>query len=212
MFKHKLHLGFQNADQLIAMSKTQHEINEFRLKLTHKFIENGLPVNLLHASSFCVQEKMKITDSFLQGVQGYMSIGMIPLIGGDMLYDSKMGFSVGSGDQFMVLFAKQFSADKVIFVSDVDGVYTSDPKQNPDAEVIPSISLDTLSDIIEKTDTAPIGDVSGAMKGKLKAVMSLQDTISGGSDVILLSMKRYGNLKSILSKTGASINHTKFIK
>ncbi len=213
VFKHKLHLGFQQSDQLIAMSRTQHEINEFRLKLTLAFIEHGdLPVNLLHASSFCTSEKMKISSSFLQAVKGYLSIGMIPLIGGDMLYDSKMGFSVGSGDQFVVLFAKQFSADRVIFVSDVDGVYTSEPKQNPDAKVIESVSLEMLSDIIEKTDSASLKDVSGAMKGKLQAIMSLKDMISDGSEVILMSMKRYGNLKSILSDTGASINHTKFVK
>ena len=70
VFKHKLHLGFQSLDQLIAMSQTQKEINEFRLILCRKFIESGIPVNLLHASSFCINEKMKITESFLQAVKG----------------------------------------------------------------------------------------------------------------------------------------------
>jgi isopentenyl phosphate kinase len=212
VFKHKLHLGFQNPDQLLAMSQTQHEINEFRLKLTQNFIGSGLPVNLLHASSFCISEKMKISGSFLDAVQGYISIGMIPLIGGDMLFDSKMGFSVGSGDQFVVLLAKHFSADEVIHVSDVDGVFTSDPKQNPDAKVIESITLDILNDIIEKTDTAPLGDVSGAMKGKLKAIMALKDEIAKGTKVKLMSMKTYGNLKSILGNTGSTVSHTEFVK
>ncbi|TFG20161.1 MAG: amino acid kinase [Promethearchaeota archaeon] len=211
VFKHNLHLGFQHPDQLFAMSKTQHEINEFRLKLTAKFIENHLPVNLLHASSFCVQEKMKITDFFLQAVKGYISIGMIPLVGGDMLYDSKMGFSVGSGDQFMVLFAKQFSANQVIYVSDVDGVYTSDPKQNPEAKLIDTISISELGNIVENTDEAPVGDVSGAMKGKLKAILSLKDEITKGTKVILMSMTKYGNLKSILGM-GTTIKHTEFVK
>ena len=212
VFKHRLHLGFQHPEQLIAMSQTQHEMNEFRLKLTKRFIEHDLPVNLLHASSFCTSEKMEVAESFLQAIKGYVSIGMIPLIGGDMLFDSKMGFSVGSGDQIATLLAKQFSAHQVIFVSDVEGVYTTDPKKNPDAKIISSISVDRLEEIIAQTDNTPIGDVSGAMKGKLKVIKSLSKEIVKGMTVILMSMKQYGNLKSVLSENGTSANYTKFIK
>lgn len=212
VLKHKLHLGFQSPNQLIAMSQTQHEMNEFRLRLTEKMIENGIPVNLLHPSSFCTSEKMKITVSFLNAVRGYFSIGMIPLMGGDMLYDSKMGFSVGGGDQLMVLLAKQLSADNVLFVSDVDGVYDSDPKQNPEAKILESVTLGSLKEIIEKTDSAPLKDVSGAMKGKLQAIYSLSDEIINGTQVSLFSMKEYGNLKSLLGDSRASTCFTQFVK
>lgn len=212
VLKHKLHLGFQSPDQLIAMSQTQHEMNEYRLKLTKKMIENGIPVNLLHPSSFCTSEKMKITESFLNAVKGYFSIGMIPLMGGDMLYDSKMGFSVGGGDQLMVLLAKQFSADNVLFVSDVAGVFDTDPKQNVNAEFIPKIPLGILHEIIEKTDSSPLKDVSGAMKGKLQAILSLKEQISNGSRVCLLSMKTSGNLKSLLKGSTENIRFTEFVQ
>ncbi|MBN2156939.1 MAG: amino acid kinase [Candidatus Lokiarchaeota archaeon] len=212
VLKHKLHLGLQNEEQLIAMSRTQHEINQFRLKLTEIFIENGLPVNLLHASSFCVSKKMKISENFTNSVKGYMSIGMIPLIGGDMLYDSKMGFSVGSGDQFMVLFAKKFSADNLIFVSDVDGVFTSDPKNNPNAQILSSIKIKDLGELIKKTVSSPLNDVSGAMKGKLRAIYSLKSEINNGKNVCLLSMNTYGKLKSLLSAVQPSPSHTRFVK
>ncbi len=211
VLKHKLHLGFQNTEQLLPMSQTQHEINEFRLKLTRNFIDAGIPVNLLHASSFCISEKMNISEFFMEAVKGYMSLGMIPLIGGDMLYDTKMGFSVGSGDQFMVLYAKNLTADTMIFVSDVDGVYTADPKKDPDAKIIYSLKIEMLKGIIENTDSAHLKDVSGAMKGKLKAIYSLKDEIAHGTNVCLLSMKNYGTLKSVLSAITDNISFTKFI-
>ncbi|MHA1110889.1 MAG: isopentenyl phosphate kinase [Promethearchaeota archaeon] len=211
VLKHKLHLGFQTPNQLIAMTQTQKEINEFRLMLCQKFIEFEIPVNLLHASSFCISEKMKITNSFLEAVKGYLSIGMIPLVGGDMLYDSRMGFSVGSGDQFVVLFAKALSANNVIFVSDVDGLYSADPKHNENAEFLKNIPLGILHEIIEKTDSSPLKDVSGSMKGKLQAIFSLKEQISNGTKVRLLSMKTYGNLKSILGNSGENILSTEFI-
>ena len=39
VMKHKLHLGYQDQDQLLPMSQTQHDINKLRLKLTKKFMK-----------------------------------------------------------------------------------------------------------------------------------------------------------------------------
>lgn len=211
VLKHKLHLGFQTPDQLLAMSQTQKEINEFRLMLCQKFIESGVPVNLLQASSFCISEKMQISHSFLEAITGYISIGMIPLTGGDMLYDSKMGFSVGGGDQLVVLFVKALGADRVLFVSDVDGVYDSDPKRNPHAKILELVTIESLKDIIEKTDNSSLKDASGAMKGKLQAIYSLSNEIKSGIKVSIFSMIKPGTLKSILSETGEPVHYTQFV-
>jgi isopentenyl phosphate kinase len=211
VLKHKLHLGFESTNQLIAMSQTQHEMNEYRLRLTKKMIENDIPVNLLHPSSFCTSEKMKITESFLNAVKGYLSIGMIPLMGGDMLFDSKMGFSVGGGDQLMVLLAKQLSADTVLFVSDVDGIYSADPKQYEKAEFLPKIPIGILQEIIDRTESSPLKDVSGAMKGKLQAILALKKQILNGTKIYLFSMKTSGNLKALLNGTTEMARFTEFV-
>jgi isopentenyl phosphate kinase len=211
VLKHKLHMGFQHRDQLLAMSETQLSINQYRLLLTQKFIDAGIPVNLMHPSSFCVNEKMKISDIFIKAVQGFLSLGMIPLVGGDMLYDSKMGFSVGGGDQLTVLFAKLFSAENVIFAADVEGIYTKNPRQFQDAELIPYINMNHLSEIIEQTDSSSQKDASGSMKGKLQAILSLRDEIAKGIKVSIISMQKYGNLKSLLGNKGESIRYTSFI-
>ncbi|HEY6968607.1 MAG TPA: uridine kinase [Candidatus Angelobacter sp.] len=42
------------------------------------------------------------------------------------------------------LVAEVFGARSLIFLKDVDGVYTSDPKNNPQAELIPEITADEL--------------------------------------------------------------------
>ncbi len=49
----------------------------------------------------------------------------------------KPGFS---SDYDAVLLAERFNADKVINLSNIDKVYTDDPKKNPDAKPIDSIS------------------------------------------------------------------------
>jgi len=50
--------------------------------------------------------------------------------------------------------AEVFGARKMIFLKDVDGLYTADPATNPDAEFIPDIRAADL--IAQNLPTLPI--------------------------------------------------------
>ena len=183
------------------------------MNLAEEFSRAGIPINLLHASSTCISNKMQVQTFFLDPVKGFLSLGMVPLIGGDMIYDRAMGFSVGSGDQLTALLAKKFAAKRVIFATDVRGLSSGDPKKNPDATIIPEITIEMLGEIINNTDNSALRDASGAMRGKLQAIRMLSDEILMGAEVNIISMLEYGNLKSLLipiKKEGVG-PHTKFV-
>ena len=141
VLEHKLHMGFKDPKQLLPLSNTQRAVNEFRFMLTEEFQKVGLPVNLLHPSSMLVAEKMKISKAFFESVKGWHSIGMIPLLGGDVLFDTAMGFSVGSGDILAVELAKQLEAKRLIFAMDVTGIFDDNPRTNPEASLVGELSL-----------------------------------------------------------------------
>jgi uridylate kinase len=61
-----------------------------------------------------------------------------------------------STDYRTVQFAEAMEADLVINATDIDGVYTKNPKTNPDAEKISELTFETLEKIIvENTRQAP---------------------------------------------------------
>ncbi|MFW9896015.1 MAG: amino acid kinase, partial [Candidatus Thorarchaeota archaeon] len=93
VLKHNLHKGFRNPDQLKKLSKTQHIVNSYRSEIAKNLLDVGIPVNLMHTSSLLTGNAMRITDYSLNALKGFLSLGMVPLIGGDMMYDDKMGFS-----------------------------------------------------------------------------------------------------------------------
>ena len=94
ILKHKLQYGFTSKDQLIHLSKTQKLVNDYRNRIAGEFISIGLPINLMHPSSLAISNKMQIKSFFSEAIIGYFNLGMIPFMGGDMLFDQKMGFSV----------------------------------------------------------------------------------------------------------------------
>ena len=198
VLEYKLYKGFTGPEQFIPLSKTQGIVNEFRLMITKEFQDAGLPVNLLHPSSMLVAEKMRITKTSFESLRGWMTLGMIPLLGGDLLYDRTMGFCIGSGDELAIVLARDLHAKRLIFALDELGVYDGDPKKNPQAKLMTRIDINDLDSILEGLEQLGKGDASGAMKGKLSYISVVKDLIEGGLDTTLLSMMKYGNLKALL--------------
>ena len=200
VLEYKLHLGYKNTNQLLQLSKTQQIVNQFRNAIADEFIKVGVPVNYFHASSILVSETMKIKRIFLDSLDGYLSKGMVPLIGGDMIFDRIMGWSVGSGDQIAALISNRLHANNLIFASDVPGVFNSDPKVNDDAELINEIKLDRLESLIQLMGKSKSRDASGNMVGKLRTINVLRNDIRDGLNVNMISMVNPGNLIALLKK------------
>ncbi|TFF92213.1 amino acid kinase [Candidatus Thorarchaeota archaeon] len=198
VLEHALHKGFRSEKQLLAISKTQRIVNQLRDIVVESLQKHGVPVNLMHPSSMVVAEKMQIKDYFLAPLRGYLKIGTVPLVGGDMLYDTAMGFSVGSGDPLAVLLTKELGAKRLLFVTDVAGIYEQDPKVNPDASLLSEVNLNELESILEQMGKSGVADASGAMKGKLGALKLTKDLIEKGLEVALLSMMQPDNLRGFL--------------
>lgn len=198
VLEHNLHKGFQGPEQLMPLSKTQEGVAEFRHIIVKHLQDAGVRVVLMYPSSMITSEKMKMTNYFLAPLKGFVSLGMVPVLGGDILIDSVMGWSVGSGDQLAVIIAKELAAKRLLFASDVSGIYDTDPKLKPDATLIDTINLNDLEAILERMGASGIDDASGAMQGKLKSIVLAKPLIEQGLEAGLLSMMKYGTLKAYL--------------
>ncbi len=209
VLEHKLHKGFQGPKQLLPLSWTQAKVAELRTLVVKALYDAGIPVCLVYPSSMMVSEKTRITRYFLEPVERFLSMGMVPLLGGDILTDSAMGFSVGSGDPMLSLVARELGAKRVVYASDVSGIYDTDPKLNPDAVLFDKVNLSNLDDAIKKMGKAGVEDASGTMKGKVASIEPIRDLIQKGLDVSITSMMEYGSLKGLLN--GDRSNSTRII-
>lgn len=207
VLKYNLHRGFKDKDQLISMSKTQQIVNELRKTIADVFIDKNVPINLMHASSMVVGNKMVINDFTSEAIEGFLSLGMVPLIGGDMMYDTNMGFSVCGGDQIAVVLSRLLEAKSLMFATDVAGVYNHDPRSNPNAQLLKKLDANDLDQLLMKLDETSKTDASGKMRGKLLSVATVTDLIKEGLKVAIFSMKEKDTLKKYLK--GEEVKLTK---
>ncbi len=203
VIEHKLYKGFISPIQLLPLSRTQTKVNELRTAVTTALQDEDIPVNLFHTSSISTAEKGRITSMNLDAVKGYLAIGMVPVLGGDVIADTEMGFSVGSGDQVAAILTRELKATDLVFATDVDGVYDSDPKKNPAACLIPEVNLS--KGLASASGTS--GDASGAMKGKVAAIAELAPEMEAGLKVTIISMMTPGNLNGLL--IGSTVKATR---
>lgn len=96
-----------------------------------------------------------------------LKLGAIPVINeNDTVATAEIRY--GDNDRLAARVAQMISADCLILLSDVDGLYTADPTLNPDATFIPEIR--SITPEIERMGTGSASDVgSGGMATKIAA-------------------------------------------
>ena len=156
----------------IGFCETQNAVKKLNMYICEAFIDEGLPVVAIPASSFMRATNKRITDGNLDSFKRYLEKGFIPVIYGDVVLDDELEICVISGDQLIQYLAKNLNPDMVVLGTDVDGVYNKNPKTHDDAIFFDKFSsLDDL-DTLEGTTNV---DVTGGMVGKIKELLYLAD-------------------------------------
>ncbi len=96
-----------------------------------------------------------------------LRLGAVPVVNeNDTVATGEIRF--GDNDRLAARVAMMASADALVLLSDIDGLYDRDPRQAADAKLIPEVTAIT-PEIIAMGGKAPAGDSSGGMETKLIA-------------------------------------------
>ena len=156
----------------VGFCEIQNAVKKLNMLICEAFIDEGLPVIAVPASSFMTASSKRITHGNLDLFKRYLSKGFIPVIYGDVVLDDDVEFCVISGDQLIQYLAINLNPDKVVLGTDVDGVYNKNPKTHDDAIFYEKFTSMEDLDTFEGTTNV---DVTGGMVGKIKELLYLAD-------------------------------------
>lgn len=114
-----------------------------------------------------------------------LNLGAIPVVNeNDTISTAEIAQveTFGDNDQLAAIVGAITEADLVILLSDIDGVFTDDPKQNPGAEFISYVPVidDHILQMGKSTSGSNVG--TGGMSAKLAAARIATDS---GADMII---------------------------
>ena len=100
-------------------------------------------------------------------LQTLLEMGCVPVINeNDTIATAEIRF--GDNDRLAARIAQMIGADQLVLLSDIDGLYDSDPRSNPEARHLPVIDQLT-PEIMAMGGNPPPGYSSGGMRTKLLA-------------------------------------------
>jgi len=117
-------------------------------------------------------------------LQRLLSWGVLPIINeNDAVATDEIGIqtTIGENDTLSAIVARLVGADLLVLLSDIDGLYTSDPRKDPDAVLIPVVE-ELTPDILALAGGTGSGLGSGGMATKLKAAGIVMDA---GIDMVI---------------------------
>ena len=166
------------------------KLNSFVLDSLHK---SGIPAVSISPHSVLKLNNHKPLKLDYTIFEDYVEAGFTPVTFGDVVLDEKLRFSICSGDLLVHLLAEHFKPEKVIFVIDEDGLYTSNPKIDKNAKLIESMTVEQLEKL--KTSLDSHADVTGGMEGKIETIKNIAKL---GIDTILLNGNKPNRLYHVM--------------
>ncbi|MHA1754150.1 MAG: isopentenyl phosphate kinase [Candidatus Odinarchaeia archaeon] len=183
----------------IGITETHNAMLELNQIITQKFINANYPIIPLSPMDLFITENGVITKSFITPIIKSMEIGLTPLLFGDTVFDIKKGVAILSGDQIISYLGIKLKPKKIILGIDVDGLFLSDPKVNPNAEMIDQVTPKNVNEVLKglriKNSSKSI-DVTGGMAGKIKEILKVAKK---GIEVIIVNITIKNNLWKILN-------------
>lgn len=187
--KHNLQNGMKTSVQKLAYSKTMLNMLDLNRSILDTLILNKISPISFPPHAFAFQNNKKFKPYGVDLIKKSLELGLTPVLFGDAVLDNKLGCSILSGDVTVSYLAEKLGADKIIYLSDVDGIFESNPKVNPKAKLIKEVNSDNFKKVMEllsakKTNNS---DVTGEMRGKL---ISINQALRGKTAYIVNGLKK----------------------
>ena len=204
-------LGGQKRPDTISEKQAYAAVGQARLMMVYQ---------KLFSAYNCVAAQVLLTkDTMTNDVSRYnaqntfdelLSLGAVPIVNeNDTVSTHEIQF--GDNDRLSAIVAALIGADLLILLSDIDGLYTDDPRTNPQARFISLVEEITPELLSMGKDTSGSDVGTGGMSAKLAAARIATDSgsdmiIANGEDVDIIHDLMKGEDKGTLFMAHANLD------
>ena len=189
--QYKIDEGYKNPSQIIGFAKTHQAMTTLNKHVIDSLINQNIPAVEIQPASIIITKSGRINIMEERPLTKLLELGFTPVLYGDAVPDSNIGFAILSGDQLVSQLAIRLNADRIMIGVDVDGLYTADPKTNPSAQLIQHITLQQLKKLQNKIEKTNVTDVTGGMLGK---ILELMPALEHGVNVRIVNALKSDNV------------------
>ena len=170
--RYLIQLGYNSLYQLKGVIQIRRDMTKLTDAVIKSLVDLGVSA-LAFQTSAMVFEKNNEYSLCINPLRKALELGFIPVLSGDVVFTENKGFKIISGDAVANLIAKQMEINRVIFISNVDGLYLKNKDTQKD-ELANYLTTAELANIeISDFKIEDSEDVTGEMQGKLLEIKQL---------------------------------------
>lgn len=162
--QYQVALGSASPGGVEGFVKTSLETRRLNLQVTQALAEGGLRCVGLPSAAVYQTRRGRIVSAALDPVLAALDQGVTPVLNGDVVFDRELGFTVLSGDLIAVDLSLRLGAERLVFATDVDGIFEHPGEE---ARLIRELDRRRLGSV----RFGDVGDVTGGMASKVEEAL-----------------------------------------
>ena len=158
------------------------------------FNNSGLDVISFPPSSSIISDDKTIVSWDISAIKMAIKNDLIPVIYGDVVFDSHLGGTILSTEDLFFYLAKILNPNKILIAGEEKGVYQDFPECKT---IIPEITQNNFNQIRENIGGSKYTDVTGGMIQKVKTMLELTHYVPD-VQILIFSALEQGSIKNAL--------------
>ncbi len=187
-------LALKSRPQELALKQAAAAVGQCELMYTYDklFSEYNYTVAQILLTAEDINDSVR-SENFIGTVHKLLELGVMPIINeNDSVATSEL--VIGDNDTLASIVAKSLGAKLLILLSDIDGLYTADPRRDPNAKLISRVEKITPQiEALASENGSKMG--TGGMVTKLRAASI---ATAAGCDMVIANGKNPAVLYDIL--------------
>ena len=168
--------GVKSREDWQGFLEVWRDARELNRIVLETFAEAGLPVIAFSPSATTLAADGHVTAYSLDGIKSALANGLIPVIHGDVVFDTARGGTILSTEELFVHLAEHLSAARILLAGLEPGVWADFPICSALVSLITPV---TLPEIEGKLRGSAAVDVTGGMFQKVMSMLELVKQVEG---------------------------------
>ncbi len=186
--------GVHTKNEWLGFIKVWKAANALHKIIMTAFDEANLPVISFPPSAMVLSENRHIIEWNLAPIKAALNSGLIPVIQGDVIFDSKLGGTILSTEELFIYLARHLVPQKILLAGRADGVFSDFPVCQ---ELISEITPQTINQLTMNLASSNNTDVTGGMRSKVFSMLDVVKELPD-LDIHIFSGLEPGNINKII--------------
>ncbi|XP_034270121.1 uncharacterized protein LOC117663776 [Pantherophis guttatus] len=178
---------------------TRLSVTKLNHVVTEQLMNTGVPAVGISPFGTWQTKNKNVIKAGIDAVKNVLDAGYIPVLHGDCTLDLEQHCCILSGDTIIEVLAKTLSPKRVVFLTDVKGIYSC-PPDTPGARLVDSIVIGPERTMEPTVFTSALPhDSTGGMSLKLQTAINIVSSSHGSIPVLICKLDSEAAIKACLT-------------